>query len=321
VTPAPPGSRSGNRATAERWAAILADLGYAPSVVEELRAQPCDLLIALHARRSAPSVERYRAARPGAPLIIACTGTDLYRDLPAGDAAAERSIHSANRLVVLHPLALEALPDALRPRTRVIVQSVRLPPDLTADPVRPRPGHRRFRIVIAAHLREIKDPLRAAHAARLLPADSAIEIVHLGRALDPALGEEAERLAAGSSRYQWIGEVAPRDALEMMAVSHALVITSLAEGAPNVLSEALALRLPVIASDIPGCTGILGPDHPALFPAGDTRALARLLHRVETDAVLYQKLRERSESLSALVRPEREKAAWRRLLAELGFTS
>ncbi len=316
VTPAPPGSRTGNRQTARRWASLLADLGHAPTVVEELRAQPCELLIALHAARSAPSIARFCERRPGGPLIVVGTGTDLYLDLPAGDPRVVSSLGAADRIVVLHPLALDQIPDALRPRTRVIVQSATLPPDVAAQP---RPPHeaRPFRVAVVAHLREVKDPLRAGHAAATLPEDSAVEIVHLGGALDPESEAAAERLAAETPRYRWIGEVDHMDTLRTLATCHVLAITSRAEGAPNVLSEAIALGTPVIASDIPGCTGILGPDHPGLFPAGDTAALARLLRRVETDEELYDLLLERSRSLADLVQPERESQAWRRLLTEL----
>ena len=40
VTPAPPGSRRGNRVTAERWAALLGECGYAVRVVEEYADEP-----------------------------------------------------------------------------------------------------------------------------------------------------------------------------------------------------------------------------------------------------------------------------------------
>src|SRR4051812_1016115 len=78
ATPAPPGSRKGNRITAVRWARFLRQLGHRIAVREEYRGEPCDLLIALHARRSFASIERFRETHPGAPLIVALTGTDLY---------------------------------------------------------------------------------------------------------------------------------------------------------------------------------------------------------------------------------------------------
>ncbi len=329
VTPAPPGSRTGNRVTARRWREILTDLGHEVVVAEEYPpgAGPehgFDLLVALHAARSAPSIERYRAENPSAPLILACTGTDLYRDLREGDPAAVRSLERADRLVVLHPLALDELPAGIRSRTRVIVQSVRLPWELSGpgegEAGRPQPpghGEHPFRVLVAAHLREVKDPLRGALAAELLPSESAVRVLHCGGVLEPELEAEARRLAGAGGRYRWLGELDRLEVLRHMAASHCLLISSRMEGAPNVLSEALALGVPVLATDIPGCVGLLGADHPALYPPGDTRSLARLLRRVETDADLYRELAERSRTLAPSVHPAAERAAWLDLLDEV----
>lgn len=327
VTPAPPGSRAGNRVTARRWREILTDLGHEVVVAEEYppgTGGAVDLLVALHAARSAPSIERFRAENPSAPLILACTGTDLYRDLRAGDATALRSLNLVDRLVVLHPLALDELPATVRPRTRVIVQSVRLPSELSgpgedgAGRLQP-PGHgeRPFRVLVAAHLREVKDPLRGALAAELLPSESAVRVVHCGGVLEPEMEAEARHLEQRVHRYRWLGERGRSEVLRRMAASHCLLISSRMEGAPNVLSEALALGVPVLATDIPGCVGLLGADHPALYPPGDTRALARLLRRVETDAELYRDLAERSRTLAPSVHPVAERAAWSDLLDEV----
>jgi len=66
-----------------------------------------------------------------------------------------------------------------------------------------------------------------------------------------------------------------------------------------------------------GSEGMLGSDYPGFYPAGDTRALRKLLHRVETDDAFLSALRRAIRHLSALVAPERERGAWKRLLSEL----
>ena len=66
---------------------------------------------------------------------------------------------------------------------------------------------------------------------------------------------------------------------------------------------------------------MLGPDYPAYFPVGDTKALARLLQRIETDRQFVATLRRAIARRGHLFRLEREVAAWRRLLAELSVRS
>src|SRR5579859_6508204 len=117
VCPAPRGSRVGNRVTAIRWARMLRALGHRVEVTSTLDARAFDVLFALHARRSAGAVDRARALHPDRPIVVALTGTDLYRDIHR-DPDAKRSLEIADRLVVLHPLAVEELPKRLRPKVR-----------------------------------------------------------------------------------------------------------------------------------------------------------------------------------------------------------
>lgn len=164
VTPAAARSRKGNRFTALAWARVLRDLGHRVAIGETLGSGPCDLLVALHARRSHAAVRAYRQRSPHGPLVVVMTGTDLYVDLPY-DPDALDSVTLADRLVVLHEQAAAALPAAARAKARVIVQAAR--------PVRRLPPRRRtFDVAVVGHLRAVKDPLLTAAAARLLPAGS-----------------------------------------------------------------------------------------------------------------------------------------------------
>ena len=309
ITPAGPGSRQhGNRATAVRWARFLRQSGHKVSLKEDWGGERCDLMIALHARRSHPSIERYAAAYPGRPLVVALTGTDLYRDIRS-DAAARQSLELATFLIVLQELGVRELEPRHRSKTRVIYQS--------ADPVRLQPPAKRFfDVCVIGNLRAEKDPFRCALAARLLPPTSRVRITHVGKPYDEEFAEEAQAHMVSSPRYRWLGEVPRWKARRLLSRSRLLAQPSIMEGGANVISEALATGVPVIGSDIPGNVGMLGEDYPDNYEVGNEGALARLLHRAETDDVFYETLKAGCDARRYLVLPERERAALGSLVKE-----
>ena len=308
VTPAGPEDRNGNSITALRWARILKGLGHRVVIEREYRGESCDLLIALHARKSAPSVRRFKRLHPDKPLVLALTGTDLYHDIRTS-AAARRSLEMATRLVVLQSMGMKELPPRLRRKTRVIYQS--------ASRVKGRaPQNNGFVVSVIGHLRPVKDPLRTAVAARLLN-HSRLRVVQAGRALDRGIERRARAEMARNPHYRWIGELPHWKTRRLLASSHLLSLTSVMEGSANVLSEAIASSVPVVASKISGLIGTLGSDYPGYFPVRDTQALARLLKRAESDKRFYRALKTRGARLKPLVSPARERASWKALVAEL----
>ena len=232
VTPAPPGSRRGNRITALRWARLLRQLGHEVHLRETWRGEVCDVLVALHAGRAAGDVARWRDARPDAPLVLALTGTDVYDEIHRSEAA-RRSLALATRLVVLQRLAIDQLPEAERFKARTIWQSTRL--------CRPLPRGDAFDVAVLGHLRRGKDPVRTALAARLLPPSSRLRVVHLGAALTPDEADAARAESATNPRYTWLGEVPRSEALRTLRRCQLLSLTSLMEGGANVVTEAIAL--------------------------------------------------------------------------------
>lgn len=309
ITPAAANSRYGNRNTAVRWAQLLRELGHQVGVQQHWNGRSADLLLALHARRSHDSIARFAERYPERPLILALTGTDLYRDIH-GDANAQESLELATRMVVLQDMGLRELAPRLRRKTRVIYQS--------CEPIsRQSPIKSVFEIVISGHLREEKDPFCGAAALAHLPAASRIRITHIGGARDPALAVEARRWMRREPRYIWLGELARPQALATLARARAMLLSSRMEGGANVISEALTARVPVIASDISGNIGMLGRDYRGYYPVSDARALARLLDKIETQPEFLAKLCAQCAIRRKLVSVAQEKRGLRMLLAAL----
>jgi hypothetical protein len=172
VTPAAASTRTGNRHTAQRYAVFLRAAGHRVRVASAWDGATCDLMIALHARKSHESIARFRARQPGRPLVVVLTGTDLYRDIRT-DPSARASLEMATLLVTLQDMGGLELAQRLRTKVRVVYQSARISRQSA-------PPRRRFRVCVLGHLRAEKDPFRAALALTRVPEAREVEVVQVG---------------------------------------------------------------------------------------------------------------------------------------------
>lgn len=316
VYPASASTHNGNWQTAWRWSRLLRP-DFAVSMAPSWNGQPFDVLLALHARRSADSIARWAHARgasaeaPG--LAVVLTGTDLYRDIQT-DASAQASLAQAQKLVLLQECAPQALPAALRHKARVIFQS---------SPTRARVSKtaRHLRAVMVGHLRDEKSPQTLWAAARLLQGDPDILIDHIGEALEPELGAQAKACADACAHYRWLAGLPHEATRRHIQRAHVLVHTSRMEGGAHVVMEAVCSGTPVLASRIPGNVGMLGPDYAGYFEAGDARGLADLLRRCRADQSqatgIYRQLQAQCEQRAPLFAPATERAALMALVQDL----
>jgi putative glycosyltransferase (TIGR04348 family) len=295
--------------TALRWQGFLEELGYSVEVTESWSGGDVGVLIALHAYRSHQSIVQFKKKYPSRPIVLILTGTDLYRDMQ-NHSEVLQSMEMADQLIVLQSSALDSIPPSLRYKAQVIYQSVEI--DLP-NPV----AKEDFLVSIIGHLREEKDPFCVARSLPLLPSDSKINVRHLGQAMSSQMEDLARNFHATLDRYQWIGEVSHENALRMLSQSRLMVISSRMEGGAHVVSEAIALGIPVIASDIPGNRGLLGEDYPAYYPVGDESALANLLYRSETMPTFYASLQKHIDLRRELIKPAREKLSIQAMVCAL----
>ena len=303
VSPASARENNGNWQTASRWAHFLRarhQVAIAPDCCADGYAP--DLLIALHARRSAAAVHAFTQAYPERPCVVVLTGTDLYRDIGISQEA-RASLERATALVLLQDAGLAVLPAPRRSKARVIYQSAP-----TVQPAVHGPHRRHYDICMIGHLRAEKDPYTFMRASSLVTSPK-VRLLHIGGALESTLGQAASATAAVNPRYQWLGNLPHATTRQRLARSHAMAICSLMEGGANVIIEAVTSGVPVLASDISGNRGMLGEDYAGYFPLGDAAALARLIDRSVDDPAYYALLRRQCDARAALFAPDTERAA------------
>lgn len=318
VTPALADANNGNWQTARRWARMLRD-HYAVRVSKVWPDTPTasdrtDLLLALHARRSADSIAAWAQARPHQPLVVALTGTDLYRDI-ATDAQAQRSLALAHRLIVLQDQGPRALPEALRAKCRVVLQS-----STRRQTVAKTVAH--LRVVVVGHLRDEKWPQTIFEAARLLAPDEGIRIDHIGQALDPLLADAARQTQAACPHYRWWGGLPHGATRSRIQRAHLLVHPSRMEGGAHVIMEALQSGTPVLASHIDGNVGMLGTGYGGYYAPGDAAALVSLLRACRAgqsrpDGGMLAALQAKCSLRAPLFEPQAEQTALLSVMQEL----
>ena len=89
-----------------------------------------------------------------------------------------------------------------------------------------------------------------------------------------------------------------RDIRPYLAVSKALVFPSYREGFPNVVMQAGAMGLPVIASDINGCNEIINHgENGILIPKKNSYKIEIALLMLKNNAILYEKLKSNARNM------------------------
>ena len=302
-------ANNGNWRTASRWQSLLKN-DFRTIVHSSWPIQSpldADVLIALHARRSADSILRYRTARPDGALIVVLTGTDLYADL-AKSAEARASLDMADALIVLQEDAIQFVPREHRKKTHVIYQSAKT----LAPAVKLKD---RLNCVVVGHLRAEKDPDIIFRLVEKLGPDAPIHILHIGAPNDERLAARAQALSQSSQNYHWAGALAHGLTRAAIKRAHLLIHPSVLEGGANVIVEAIASGTPVVASQMSGNVGMLGQSYAGYFPVGAVDALHDQLNRCARDANYLLRLNTACAARAKLFLPEAERNVLTKLIS------
>lgn len=308
VCPATATADDAHAHVATRWWRMLRNHSRI-ALAERWDGTPVDVVIAVDARRSAASVQALRHALPAVPVLLALTGTDLHRDL-LFDAGAQHALQAADRVVVLHDAALAHLSPAVRAKTRVVWPSARPLRGLAAPKAR-------LRALQCGALCEEHDPLVFMRAARRLADRGDISFLQIGAASDAKLAAAARRTEAEVSGYRWLGAQPRGVTRQQLRHAQLLLATSRIDGGASTIVDAAQSGTAVLATCIPGHVGLLGADHPGLFPPGDHEELARRVEHARDDAQFLALLRRQTAARAALFDPAAEQRALVAMIDEL----
>ena len=273
--------------------------------LERLHARwPIDVVHAHYALPSAGAALGFCAAR-GTPLVVSVHGGDLLGPALAAPAARARvgEVLGRARLVLANSawtLARCAELTGSSEHMRVVHLGARAPeraPQRRHDPTLATLGH------VVSRKRH-GDVLRAL---RLLRADvPGLRYVVVGDGPHRRVLERlAEELGVGD-RVEWLGQMAPDEALEAVSGCHLMALPSVDEAFGVAYVEAMACGVPAI-----GCRGEGGPEEIAalgggllLVPPADVEALTAAIRDALVPEAAHRQLSE------AARRTAREHFTW-----------
>ncbi|MFD1357693.1 glycosyltransferase family 4 protein [Fictibacillus halophilus] len=193
------------------------------------------------------------------PYMVTSGGTDINHSLKEDEKIYAPLLHKAKAVTVFTKKAKESLVNDhgfSNEVIHVIPQSVYLPEKADDTKLMLPKGHPR--ILLPAGLRSIKDVLYAIPALVKLNAEyPQIVFLILGANLDESVYEEVRNACR---EYEWLHYLPEIDLSKMKEVyqwADIVINTSISEGQPTSLLEAMIEHKPVIARDNTGNTSII----------------------------------------------------------------
>jgi glycosyltransferase involved in cell wall biosynthesis len=226
----------------------------------------------------------------GVPFVVITQGSDVhaYLRIPVRRKLITAAMSRASGVITRSADLSRQLAGAgvAEKKLRTIYNGVDLSLFHPADPVAARkelglPVKARV-ILFVGNFLPVKNPLLLvrAHAelCRLRPEARPHLVMVGGGSLEQQARAEANALGSGD-RVLLAGRKLPEQVARYMQAADVLALSSENEGVPNVVLEAFASGLPVVATNVGGIHEVLGHDFLGrLVDSGQPAALARALH-------------------------------------------
>ncbi len=297
---------SGNSILAQRLAEGLSGKGFKVAVYDALR-DDCedalafvpDILHTMNADKTYSWAERFLARRE-LPWVITFTGTDYSNWCGIAEPPDHivKSLAQAAAVTVFHEEAahdlISAAP-AIAAKVRVIAQGV-APCGCRDDrmSLRSRFGMTSDETVflMVAGIRPVKNLALAVEAfAEAARRGCNARLFLVGPVMDQREAEKVLSMGNGLHCFKYLGARPPEEVRRIMRAADVLLNTSLHEGMPGAILEAMAEGLPVIAGAVPGNTALIRhEENGLLFDPGNSAGLVDAVIRLAAAAGLRKSL-------------------------------
>lgn len=240
-----------------------------------------------------------RAARVRSLLMTEHAIHELEAD-PAFKRAARFYCKLAHQITVVHPALIEYFKREIHvsaDRVHCVPNGVVIP-DISDRP-RVRASTRAqfnsesedFIFLFAGRLHHTKDLPTLLSAVKIVTATRRCKVWLVGDGPDRSMLESITREVGLAAVVQFLG--ATSNVAPYLKSADAFVMSSATEGMPMVLLEAMASRLPCIATNVGGIPGLLGDGTGIVVPPRDPSRLADAMVRLIDDEQLRSRMSAR----------------------------
>jgi glycosyltransferase involved in cell wall biosynthesis len=324
----------GNSFLAERLREGLTGRGYIVSLFDSGRDSPDEaasfapqILHSLNAERPHQWVREFLTKYP-APWVITLTGTDYNSWCGKEDPPPHirENLEKADALVVFHEEARGSLEECLPSVARklcVIPQGVAFSEIKEKVPELRRElgfGADDLVFLMVSSIRPVKNIEAALRAFSEVEKEiPKVRLILIGPILDQEEGRRILELGRALRCFEYLGEKPQSEVRKVMAASDVFLNTSLNEGMPGAVLEAMAEGLPLLVSATTGNSSLVTHGRNGLlFRVGEAEELIEAAIKLARDARMREEMGEIGKQMvAALYSIERELALHESLYSRL----